>query len=237
MKDTQTLYPRHVAIIMDGNGRWAQKQGQQRVEGHKSGVDALKKVVRMAAQTPIEYLTIYAFSSENWNRPKEEVEALMQLFVLSLSSEIEELTKKGVRLHFLGNTAALPPALRELIAKTEAVVPERVTLNLVVAMNYGSREEISLAAKSIAQRVAQGEITPEDITPELFSEHLQLPFVPDPDLMIRTSGELRLSNFMLWQLSYAELYFTDVPWPDFDETQMELALEHYTQRHRRYGAL
>ncbi len=237
MKDTQTHYPRSVAIIMDGNGRWAKNQGHERVEGHKSGVGALKKVVRYTAQTPVEYLTVYAFSSENWNRPKAEVEALMQLFVFSLSSEIEELTAQGVKLHFLGDTTALPEALQSLIAETQDCVPEKITLNLVVAMNYGSREEIAGAARKIAQKVENGELTAEDISPQTLSEHMQLPEVPDPDLMIRTSGELRLSNFMLWQLSYSELYFTDVAWPDFDHKQMELALEHYASRHRRYGAL
>ncbi len=231
------ICPKHIAIIMDGNGRWAKSKGEDRVEGHKSGVDSLKSVVRAAADKDIEYLTIYAFSSENWNRPQSEVDALMKLFTVTLAAEIDSLTENGVKLHFLGDIAGLPEDLQQMIAQVNTINPEHVKLNLVIAINYGAREEITHAVKNIAQKVADNLLCVDDITADLVGRSMWLEGIPDPDLMIRTSGELRLSNFLLWQLSYSELYFTNTHWPDFDAHELDLAIEEYQKRHRRYGAL
>ncbi|MFI3294782.1 MAG: isoprenyl transferase [Rikenellaceae bacterium] len=233
----KNICPKHIAIIMDGNGRWAKNKGEERVTGHKSGVDSLKSVVRAAGDLDVEYLTIYAFSSENWNRPQQEVDALMQLFTVTLSAEIDSLTENGVKLHFLGNIAGLPVELQQMIDQVNQITPDHIKLNLVIAINYGAREEITQAVRDIAQKVADNDLAVSDITPEMISQNMLLPQIPDPDLLIRTSGELRISNFLLWQLSYSELYFTSTYWPDFDAQELNLAIEEYQKRHRRYGAL
>lgn len=231
--------PQHVAVIMDGNGRWAKGQGEERLYGHRHGVDAVREVVRTAAEAGVKYLTIYAFSTENWGRPTEEVDGIMTLIAGAILSELDTLTQAGIRMRFLGNIASLPETLQESIHTAEAVdIPEdklRMTLN--VAINYSSRWEIAEAAKKIGGLICDGTLKTEDVTPELISEQLTTRGIPDPELLIRTSGEQRLSNFLLWQLSYTELYFTDTLWPEFGRDQMLAALREYGRRQRRFGRL
>lgn len=231
MTQAFTNIPRHVAIIMDGNGRWAKNEGRERIYGHKTGVNSVREVVKAATNIGVEYLTIYAFSTENWGRPTEEVEGLMQLLSYTIINELEPLQKEGVKLQFIGDIPAMPSSVRESIEKAKRTQVDDVKLNLVIALNYGSRQEITNAVKSI---VEQG-IKAEDITIETISENFQSSFLPDVDLMIRTSGEQRLSNFMLWQLSYSELYFTTVLWPEFNADEFYKAIEIYNQRDRRFG--
>lgn len=231
--------PQHVAVIMDGNGRWAKGQGEERLYGHRHGVNAVREVVRTAAEAGVKYLTIYAFSTENWGRPTEEVDGIMTLIAGAILSELDTLTQAGIRMRFLGDIASLPEALQKSIHTAEAVeIPEdklRMTLN--VAINYSSRWEIAEAAKKIGGLICNGTLKMEDVTPELISEQLTTRGMPDPELLIRTSGEQRLSNFLLWQLSYSELYFTDTLWPEFGRDQMLAALREYGRRQRRFGRL
>lgn len=227
--------PRHVAVIMDGNGRWATSHGQDRIQGHRWGVDSVRDMVKKAVDIGVQYLTIYAFSKENWGRPQDEVDGLMQLISYTIMQEVEPLSKSGVRLSFIGELGALPQELRDSIKKAESMVVEPLKLNLVIALNYSARQEITLAVKQIAARVQSGSLGLEDVDQEVVSEALMTRDMPDPELMIRTSGEQRLSNFLLWQLSYAELYFTDVLWPDFTGDEFLKAIEQYQGRDRRFG--
>ncbi len=227
--------PRHVAIIMDGNGRWAKKRGLERVEGHKAGADAVERILEASKKFGIRYLTFYAFSTENWKRSAEEVGALMELLTMFLHEKCETLIKNRIRLLVTGRLDGMPEeprkALKEVIRKTS----EHYDYTLILALNYGGRAEIADAAKQIASDAAAGKIKPEQVDESLFSKYLYQPEVPDPDLMIRTSGEMRLSNFLLWELSYSELYVTDVLWPDFGEKELAEALESYASRDRRFG--
>ena len=231
----QKRIPRHIAIIMDGNGRWARQRGLDRICGHIQGVESVRKVVRAAADCGVEYLTIYAFSTENWGRPSREVEALMKLLCESTEKETPALLSEGIRMRFIGDTESLSADVQEAIRRSEKTTADNTGLTLQIAVNYSS--EITRMAQRVAAEAVRGGLKVEDITPEVISGHLVTAGVPDPDLLIRTSGERRLSNFLLWQLSYSELYFTDVYWPDFDEQEFARAIEDYQQRQRRYGLL
>ena len=228
--------PRHVAIIMDGNGRWARARGLPRAAGHKRGADAVRRAVEGAVELGIDYLTLYGFSSENWKRPVEEVNDLMGLLRHYLRSEIAELHGRGVRLRFIGERAQLAPDIVALIGQAEQQTYNNTALNLIVALNYGGRGEITAAARSLARDVANGRRRPEDIDEAVFQSHLSTTGVPDPDVVIRTSGEKRISNFLLWQSAYAELVFIDTLWPDFGKQDFENALHEFHRRERRYGA-
>jgi undecaprenyl diphosphate synthase len=227
--------PKHVAVIMDGNGRWARKRALPRHAGHRSGVGAVRRSVERAAQRGVEYLTLFAFSSENWSRPRDEVNRLMGLFLEALQREIDELHDNNVHLQFIGARAELRPELVQKIEAAEAQTANNTGLNLFVAVAYGGRWDIVEASRRLAQRVAGGEVDAEDIDERAFAEHLQLDGVPDVDLMIRTGGEHRISNFLLWHLAYAELWFSDTLWPDFAEREFDEALDYYAGRQRRYG--
>jgi len=227
--------PRHVAIIMDGNGRWASRRRLPRFAGHKAGVKAVKEVVRACAEKGIEGLTLFAFSSENWRRPPEEVGLLMGLFLTALDEQVRKLHENNIRLRVIGDRSAFSHRLRERIAEAEALTRGNSGLNLVVAANYGGRWDIAEAVKGLARRVERGELAVEEITPEGLGASLSLSDLPEPDLFIRTGGEQRVSNFLLWQLAYTELYFTDTLWPDFDRRAFERALAFFATRQRRFG--
>jgi len=227
--------PRHVAIIMDGNGRWARARGESRNAGHVAGVAAVRGVIEQCLQHGIPLLTLFAFSSENWGRPAAEVQGLMELFLNALGQEIEGLRRNGVRVRFIGERAALAPALQERMREAEEATRGNGALTLLVAVSYGGRRDIVLAAQRLAARVARGELAPAACDEDEFAQGLALAGVADPDLFIRTGGERRISNFLLWNLAYTELYFTDVLWPDFDAAAFELALQDYAGRQRRYG--
>lgn len=227
--------PKHVAVIMDGNGRWAKRRGLPRIMGHRKGVDALKALLRCCDDWGIQALTAYAFSTENWGRPLEEVDFLMTLFERVLRRELQEMIEENVRIEFVGNLAALPPSLQAEIERSMNATANNSGIQFTVATNYGGRQEILQACRAIATKVKQGQIQPEDIDETLFSRHLYTANVPDPDLLIRTSGEMRLSNFLLWQMAYGEMYITDTLWPDFDREQFHKALFDYQQRDRRFG--
>jgi undecaprenyl diphosphate synthase len=229
--------PRHVAIIMDGNGRWAAARGLPRVEGHRRGVEALRKTVRAAGEMGIRCLTIFSFSSENWQRPASEVRDLMGLLRRFIRNDLAELHASNVRVRVIGERADLDPDIRRLLEEAEELTRANDGLVLVVAFNYGARNEIARAARAIAQDVANGALKPEDVTEELIGQRLDAPDIADPDLIIRTSGEQRLSNFLLWQAAYSELVFTAVYWPDFDRAVLEQAIEEYRRRERRFGGL
>ena len=229
------VVPKHVAIIMDGNGRWAKQRGKERYEGHLAGVESVRSVVRGAVRNGVKWLTLYAFSTENWGRPTAEVEAIMQLFCRTVMNEGESLAKQGVRVLILGERTRFSEDVLEMIDRIETTTAEGSRLTLVLAFNYSSRRELVLATQAIARRVADGEISVDDIDEELVSSSLMTASIPDPDLVIRTSGECRLSNFLLWQASYAEFYFPEIMWPDFDEEAFEEALEVYCHRERRFG--
>ena len=231
----QQAIPQHVAIIMDGNGRWAKQHGKQRYEGHIAGVESVRRVLRAAKVGGVKYLTLYAFSTENWGRPTAEVEAIMELFCKSVVSETPELVKQGVKVQIIGERQRFSERVVELIDQIESNTAQGQELTLVLAFNYSSRREIMLAMQQIARRVAEGELKAEDISEQTIAQSLMTETIPDPDLIIRTSGECRLSNFLLWQASYAEFYFPEVLWPDFDEEEFAKALEVYAQRERRYG--
>ena len=231
----QRSIPQHVAIIMDGNGRWAKQHGKERYEGHIAGVESVRRVLRAAATAGVKYLTLYAFSTENWGRPAAEVDAIMELFCKSVVGEAPELVKQGIKVQIIGERDRFSERVLEMIDKIESTTLSGDRLTLVLAFNYSARREIMLATKSIAERVAKGELRAEDITEQTISEHLMTRTIPDPDLIVRTSGECRLSNFLLWQASYAEFYFPETLWPDFDEKEFERALEAFAKRERRYG--
>jgi len=229
--------PRHVAIIMDGNGRWAKQRHLPRIEGHRAGAESARVIIRTAGELGIKYLTLYAFSVENWNRPKDEVDALMKYLVHYLKSETPELNKNNVRLEIIGQVYRLPEAVQEHLKKSITTLSKNNGLTLIMALSYGGRTEIVDAVREIAQKAKVGELDPADITEQVFSQHLYTRNVPDPDLMIRTSGEMRISNFLLWQISYTELVVTQTLWPDFRKPQLYAALEEYHRRHRRFGGL
>jgi undecaprenyl diphosphate synthase len=229
--------PAHVAVIMDGNGRWARRRGLPRVMGHREGVEALKRTLRLCSDWGIGALTAYAFSTENWNRPGEEVSFLMTLFERVLARELEGLEREQVRIRFLGDLEPLPPGLRELIANATARTAANSGIHFNVCTNYGGRAELVHAARRLAEQAARGELDPARIDEKLFAAQLHTAGEPDPDLLIRTSGEQRISNFLLWQLAYAELHITDVLWPDFNEAALTTALLDYQNRQRRFGGV
>jgi undecaprenyl diphosphate synthase len=227
--------PSHVAIIMDGNGRWAQQRGLDRVFGHQQGVNALREVIEAAAETGIKYLTCYAFSTENWGRPDEEVSALMDIMVQSLSKETDTLTKNNIRLRAIGDVDRLADDVRNRLNETINLTSGNTGLNLVVALSYSSRWEITDAVRKISSDVKNGLLLPENISEDDFEKYLTTNGIPDPELMIRTSGELRISNFLLWQLAYTELYFTEKLWPDFGKDEFYIAIIDFQKRERRFG--
>jgi undecaprenyl diphosphate synthase len=227
--------PKHVAIIMDGNGRWAKERGEDRVYGHHEGVISVREIVNASAEIGIQYLTLYAFSAENWNRPQAEVDALMELLVNTIKKEIDELDKNNVRLHIIGDFKSLPLVCQTELNEAMELTSLNTGLNLVLALSYSSRQEIAEAARQIAVDVAKGVLKEEEINEQLLQKYLYTTGFPDPELMIRTSGEYRISNYLLYQLAYAELYFTPVHWPDFRKNNLIEALLNYQQRERRFG--
>lgn len=229
------LIPQHIAIIMDGNGRWARQRGKERSEGHLAGMNSLRETVRNAAQAGVKYLTVYAFSTENWGRPQAEVDALMELICKGVEMETPELAKVGIRVRVIGDRTRFSAKVQASLEKIESQTAAGETMTFVLALNYSSRSEITAGVRNIAERVARGEMKAEDISEQTITESLYTWFMPDPDLIIRTSGECRLSNFLMWQASYAEFYFTPTLWPDFDKAELDKALEAYAARDRRYG--
>ncbi|HYX16065.1 MAG TPA: isoprenyl transferase [Nostoc sp.] len=229
------LLPQHVAVIMDGNGRWAKRQGLPRIMGHKRGVDALKDLLRCCQDWGIQALTAYAFSTENWKRPQEEVDFLMTLFQRVLRQELREMVEENVQIKFVGNLQALPRSLQQEISRSMEATKDNGGIRFSVATNYGGRQEILQACQAIAKQVQQGLLQPDEIDEQVFESHLYTAGIIDPDLLIRTSGEMRLSNFLLWQMAYGEIYITDALWPDFDRAEFHRALCAYQQRERRFG--
>jgi undecaprenyl diphosphate synthase len=227
--------PRHVAVIMDGNGRWAQRRALPRHLGHRAGAKAVRATVEGCARRGVEVLTIFAFSSENWQRPPEEVTRLMELFVESIDKEVDELHRNGIRVRFIGDLSRLRTVLGAKIAAAEAQTAANRRMTLCIAVSYGGRWDIVEAARRLAARAVAGEIEPEAIDENVFADHLQLRGAPEPDLFIRTGGEQRISNFLLWNLAYSELYFCDTLWPDFDDAALDAALRFYASRQRRFG--
>ena len=230
-----TPKPAHVAVIMDGNGRWANSQGLSRVAGHKRGVDSVKSLIKSCIEHEIPYLSIFAFSSENWSRPESEVNALMDLLATALETQTKKLNEHGVKLQLLGDLSRFSDRIQRLAAHAQKETSENNTLVFNVAINYGGRWDIAQACKVLAKRVAAGELDADEITEELINQEVSTAGIPDPDLFIRTSGEYRISNFLLWQSAYSEFYFTDILWPDFDENSFTDALLKYTHRDRRFG--
>ncbi|MFC7050574.1 isoprenyl transferase [Emcibacter nanhaiensis] len=228
--------PSHIAIIMDGNGRWAKKRLLPKVAGHRKGAEVVRKCVRECSRLGVKYLTLYAFSSENWKRPEDEVKDLMGLLKHYLNNEIEELNQQNVRLRFMGARERLSPSIVELIENAEQKTGGNAGLQLILALNYGSQSEIVKAARELAREVRDGRISADEIDEQMFASHLYLPDIPDPDVIIRTSGEQRLSNFLLWQAAYAEFIFVETLWPDFDEESLSRAICEFHKRERRYGA-
>jgi len=229
--------PRHVAIIMDGNGRWAAAHGMPRAEGHRRGVEALRRVVRASHELGISYLTIFSFSSENWSRPATEIGDLFGLLRRFIRNDLASLHRDGVRVRIIGERTGLEPDICALLNEAEELTHANTKLTLVVAFNYGSRQEIARAAQRLAREVAGGKLNPEDIDADLLGKELDAPDVPDPDLIIRTSGEQRLSNFLMWQAAYSELVFVPVHWPEFDKAALESAIAEFAKRERRFGGL
>jgi undecaprenyl diphosphate synthase len=227
--------PRHVAIIMDGNGRWARARGLPRIEGHRRGKDAVRAVVETARRLGIPFLSLYAFSSENWNRPQEEVDALMGLLRRYLASELRKMMRNQVRLLAIGNLERLPRSVQEALRRNVEATRHNTGMTVVLAVSYGGREEIASAMRAMAREVRRGNLEPDDIDENVISSHLSTAGVPDPDLLIRTSGEMRVSNFLLWQIAYSELLVTPTLWPDFGEAEFVAALSHYQGRERRFG--
>lgn len=225
--------PRHIAIIMDGNGRWAMERGKQRSYGHQAGVDSVRKITSECTRLGVEYLTLYTFSTENWNRPADEVAALMGLVLSSLEDEI--FMKNNVRFRVIGDIERLPEAVRTKLQETMDHTKDNSAMTMVVALSYSSKWEITRAVRQIADKVKQGQLSIDDINEDTVSQNLQTSFMPDPDLLIRTGGEVRISNYLLWQIAYSELYFCDTYWPDFDEKCLHEAIASYQNRQRRFG--
>lgn len=234
--NTQTL-PQHIAIIMDGNGRWAKKRGLPRLAGHRQGLETLKNIVQACQELGVPYLTVYAFSTENWKRPQDEVEGLMRLLVEYIQNELDNLNKKGVRVRAIGELERLPQEARRQVERAIDQTKENQGLNLQIALNYGGRREIVEALRAISREVAAGKVKPEQIDEELVSRFLYTAGIPDPDLLIRPSGELRWSNFLIWQAAYSEFWITNVLWPDFKPADLYRAVFDYQHRQRRYGGL
>ena len=230
-----TPLPRHVAVIMDGNGRWAEKRFMGRIAGHRAGVEAVRSIVRACSVRGIEALTLFAFSTENWKRPKDEVNWLMDMFLTALGKEVRKLHENDIRVRVIGDASAFSDKLQKAVTKAEALTAENTGLNLNIAVNYGGRMDITMAMQAIGERIQAGELTASEITPELIQQHISLNGLPEPDLFIRTGGEKRISNFLLWQLAYTELYFTDTLWPDFDTKAFDEALASFASRQRRFG--
>ncbi len=235
--DSDLPVPRHVAIIMDGNGRWAKARGLPRVAGHKRGVETVRQVVRDAAELGIEYLTLFSFSSENWQRPADEVNELMGLLKRFIRRDLASLHEQGVRVRVIGGRDNLDNEIIELISKAQSLTENNEGITLIVAFNYGSKQEIAEAVRKVAEAVQVGELSPEQITPETFNSYLYTAEFPEPDLLIRTSGEQRLSNFLLWQCAYTEFVFVTQPWPDFSKDLLVSAIEEFHNRNRRFGGL
>ena len=235
--DSTNTLPRHIAVIMDGNGRWAKKRGASRIFGHKSATKSVREVTEECAKLGIEYLTLYAFSTENWGRPKIEVDALMELLVSSLRKELNTLMKNKVRLNAIGDISGLPKNCRNELKETIKETADNEGLLLTLALNYSGRWDMLNATKAYAKAVKEGKEYTEDLTEDILSKYMMTKDMPDPELLIRTSGELRISNFLLWQLAYTELYFTDVLWPDFRKNHLKIALESYQKRERRFGKI
>ena len=231
------MKPAHIAIIMDGNGRWATARGLPRAAGHRAGVEALRKTVRAAGDLGIDWLTVYAFSSENWSRPKSEVSDLLGLLKLFIRRDLAEIHQAGVRVRMIGERDSLSPDIRALVDEAEALTADNRSMNLVIAFNYGGRDEIARAARTIAAAAAAGTLKPAEITADSFSSFLDTSLIPDPDLIIRTSGEMRLSNFLLWQAAYSELVFMPCFWPDFGREQLTEAIDSFNRRERRFGGV
>ncbi len=229
--------PQHIAIVMDGNGRWAENQGLPRIEGHKAGVESVRRMIRACMAKKIACLSLFAFSSENWARPVEEVNFLMELFIDSLSKELAELNEHGIRMRFTGDRSVLSPVLQQKMQEAEYLTANNTQLLLNIVVNYGGKWDIVTAAKKVAQAIIDGHLTMNEIDESHFAKYIDTFGLPDPDLFIRTSGELRISNFFLWQLAYTELYFTEVHWPDFGEDELELALASFSKRKRRFGQI
>lgn len=227
--------PQHIAIIMDGNGRWAKQRGKERSEGHIEGMNSLRETVRNVAQAGVKWLTVYAFSTENWGRPQAEVDALMELICKGVERESPELVRVGIKVKTIGDRSRFSEKVQASLEKIESLTAEGKNMTFVLALNYSSRSEIVTSVQALARKVAAGEIKAEDIDEQMISDSLYTSFMPDPDLIIRTSGECRLSNFLMWQASYSEFYFTPTLWPDFDKAELDKALEAYAARDRRYG--
>lgn len=230
-----SVIPQHIAIIMDGNGRWAKQRGMERSEGHFAGMMALKQTVIAAAQKGVKWLTVYAFSTENWGRPQAEVEALMDLVCKGVEMNAAELRENGIRVQVIGERSRFSDSVKEAINRIESITLKGEAMTLVLALNYSSRSELTMAVQQIARRVQEGELSVDAISEETISESLYTSAMPDPDLIVRTSGEYRLSNFLMWQASYAEFYFTETLWPDFGAEELDKAIEAYNARDRRYG--
>ena len=235
MSDQQSAIPQHVAVVMDGNGRWANKRGKPRYQGHRQGVQSVKQIVKTCIKHRIHYLTLFAFSSENWKRPPQEVKALMNLLLNALNKEISELVENDVQLHFIGDLHSIPKSIRCAMQEATSRTADNTTLVLTIAIGYGGQWDITQASQQIAYRAIHGEIDPADVDQTMIAKHLSTANTPAPDLLIRTGGEYRLSNFLLWQLAYTELYFTKELWPDFNEGSFVIALQDYAKRQRRYG--
>lgn len=227
--------PRHVAIIMDGNGRWAKQRSRPRTFGHSEGVEALRRTVEAAGELGVRYLTVFGFSTENWRRPIEEVNALFDLLRLYVARDLDRLVREGVRVHVIGSRDGLDPDIARIISDAEERTRANDAQHLIIAFNYGGQDEIARAARRLAEDVAAGKLRPSDVTVERFEGYLDTAGLPPPDLLIRTSGELRLSNFMLWQAAYTELVFADILWPDFDKAALQAAIDVYHRRERRFG--
>ena len=236
-KENRMRVPNHIAIILDGNGRWAKKRGMPRSYGHVKGCENLEDICEVVKELGVKYLTVYAFSTENWKRSKEEVDGLMKLFRNYLKKCIKISQKNNMRVKVIGDVSAFDPDIQESIAKLENFSKDFTELHFQIALNYGSRDEMIRAMRKMTKDCADGRFAPEEITEELFEGYLDTHGIPDPDLLIRTSGELRLSNYLLWQLAYAEFYFTDVLWPDFDKEELIRAVEYYNTRDRRFGGV
>ena len=227
--------PQHVAIVMDGNGRWANKRFLPRAAGHREGVKAVKKIIEASANAGVQILTLFAFSSENWNRPKAEVSALMDLFVSSLDKEVSNLDKNGIRIQFIGDRSQFGEKLQEKIRQAEQITSKNEKFVLNIAANYGGRWDIVQACKTLCEKVRSNSIDLDDLDENEFALHLSTGVMPDPDLLIRTAGEQRVSNFLIWQMAYTEFYYTDLNWPDFDGKQLQIAFEEFTRRKRKFG--
>ncbi|MEJ8474293.1 isoprenyl transferase [Roseibium algae] len=235
--DGRTVGVRHIGVIMDGNGRWAKARGLSRSEGHRHGLDALRRMIRHSVTIGLEYVTIYSFSSENWSRPETEVSFLMSLLRRFVQRDLSEIHKANVRIQVIGDREGLEPGIRKLLIDSEDMTRANTGMTLVIAFNYGGRDEITRAVKSLARDAAAGTLDPDAITSDMIGSRLDTVGIPDPDLIIRTSGEMRLSNFLMWQAAYSEFYFCQCHWPDFDEAEFDLALADFAGRERRFGGL